>query len=77
VAAFIEALALSGNPSMFSTDQGSRFTSADFADVLKEADVGRPIDNVFVVCKRRTLEYDHMYVNFAETGTTCRAGIAE
>jgi putative transposase len=51
--------------------------------VLKEAEVaismdgvGRAIDNVFIERLWRTLKYDHIYLNPAENGTACRAGIA-
>ena len=43
-----EALARFGRPEIFNTDQGSQFTSADFTDVLRDAQVrifmdGRPV----------------------------------
>jgi putative transposase len=37
--------------------------------------VGRAIDNVFVERLWRTLKYDLLYLNPAENGTNCRAGI--
>ena len=83
VAALHEALALYGPPGIFNSDQGSQFTSEDFTKVLKEADVaismdgvGRAIDNVFIERLWRTLKYDHIYLNPAESGIACRAGIA-
>jgi len=83
VAALHEALALYGTPEIFNTDQGSQFTSEDFTTVLKDAavrismdGVGRAIDNVFIERLWRTLKYDHIYLNPAENGITCRAGIA-
>ena len=83
VAALHEALALYGRPEIFNTDQGSQFTSEDFTKVLKETEVkismdgvGRAIDNVFIERLWRTLKYDHVYLNPAENGITCRAGIA-
>jgi len=83
VAALQEALALYGTPEIFNTDQGSQFTSEYFTTVLKEAEVaismdgvGRAIDNVFIERLWRTLKYDHIYLNPAENGITCRAGIA-
>ena len=55
VEALKEALARFGRPEIFNTDQGSQFTSADFTDVLRDAEVrismdgrGRWMDNVFL-----------------------------
>jgi putative transposase len=84
VAALEEALALYGTPEIFNTDQGSQFTSSDFTTVLATAGVaismdgvGRAIDNVFIERLWRTLKYDHLYMNPAESGTKCRAGITD
>jgi putative transposase len=84
VAALNEALVLYGPPEIFNTDQGSQFTSEEFTRVLKEAGVaismdgvGRAIDNVFIERLWRTLKYDHIYLNPAENGNACRAGITE
>ncbi|HQU00539.1 MAG TPA: IS3 family transposase [Acidimicrobiales bacterium] len=83
VAALHEALALYGTPEIFNTDQGAQFTSDAFTSVLKDAGVkismdgvGRAIDNVFIERLWRTLKYDHLYLNPAENGSACRAGIA-
>jgi len=84
VAALHEALALYGSPSIFNTDQGSQFTSEAFTRVLLDAGVaismdgvGRAIDNVFIERLWRTLKYDHVYLNPAESGNACRDGITE
>ena len=84
VAALEEALALYGTPDIFNTDQGSQFTSNDFTKVLANAHVaismdgvGRAIDNVFIERLWRTLKYDHLYLNPAENGAACRAGITD
>jgi len=84
VAALYEALALYGTPEIFNTDQGSQFTSEAFTGILKDADVaismdgkGRAIDNVFIERLWRTLKYDHIYLNPAESGNACRDGIGE
>jgi len=39
--------------------------------------VGRAIDNVFIERLWRTLKYDHVYLNPAESGNACRDGITE
>jgi putative transposase len=84
VAALHEALSLYGSPSIFNTDQGSQFTSEAFTRVLLDAGVrvsmdgvGRAIDNVFIERLWRTLKYDHVYLNPAESGNACRDGITE
>jgi putative transposase len=84
VAALHEALALYGTPDIFNTDQGSQFTSGLFTGILKEADVatsmdgaGRAIDNVFIERLWRTIKYDHIYLNPADSGNACRDGIGE
>ena len=83
VAALHEALAIYGPPEIFNSDQGSQFTSDNFTKVLKEAEVaismdgvGRAIDNVFIERLWRTLKYDHIYLNPANSGYACRSGIA-
>ena len=84
VAALVEALALYGTPEIFNTDQGAQFTSDAFTSVLRDAGVaismdgvGRAIDNVFIERLWRTLKYDHVYLNPAESGNACRDGITE
>jgi putative transposase len=83
VAALHEALAIYGPPEIFNSDQGSQFTSDNFTKVLKEAEVAismdgvdRAIDNVFIERLWRTLKFDHIYLNPANSGDACRAGIA-
>jgi putative transposase len=84
VAALTEALALYGTPEIFNTDQGAQFTSDAFTSVLRDAGVrvsmdgvGRAIDNVFIERLWRTLKYDHVYLNPADSGNACRDGITE
>ena len=84
VAAVTEALALYGTPDIFNTDQSAQFTLAVFTRILQEAGIaisidgaGRAIDNVFIERLWRTLKYDHIYLNPADSGTTCRDGINE
>jgi len=77
-----EALARYGTPEIFNTDQGSKFTSLDFTDVLKGAGIrismdgkGRWVDNVFIERLWRSLKYESVYLNAFETGSEARAGI--
>ena len=80
VEALKEALARFGRPEIFNTDQGSQFTSADFTDVLRDAEVrismdgrGRWMDNVFIERLWRSLKYECVYLNAFETGVAGRA----
>ncbi len=77
-----EALARFGCPEIFNTDQGSQFTSSEFTDVLRAADVrismdgrGRWLDNVFIERLWRSLKYECVYLHAFETGSELRAGL--
>ena len=68
VAALHEAMVKYGKPEIFNTDQGVQFTSADFVDALKDADIrismdgkGCWLDNVFVERLWRSLKYEEVY----------------
>ena len=83
VEALQEALARFGRPEIFNTDQGSQFTSADFTDVLRGAQVrismdgrGRWMDNVFIERLWRSLKYECVYLHAFETGAELRAGLS-
>ena len=65
-----EAMAVYGKPEIFNTDQGSQFTSTEFIETLKIADVrismdgkGCWIDNVFIERLWRSLKYEEVYLN--------------
>ena len=65
-----EAIETYGCPSIFNTDQGSQFTSADWIDKLKANDIkismdgkGRWMDNVFIERLWRSLKYECVYLN--------------
>jgi putative transposase len=82
VEALKEALVRFGRPEIFNTDQGSQFTSADFTDLLRDAEVrismdgrGRWMDNVFIERLWRSLKYECAYLNAFETGSELRAGL--
>jgi putative transposase len=81
VEALREALARFGCPEIFNTDQGSQFTSSEFTDVLRAADVrismdgrGRWVD-VFIERLWRSLKYECVYLHAFETGSDLRAGL--
>lgn len=84
VDALKEALAKYGRPGIFNTDQGSQFTSFEFTQALKDADVrismdgkGRWMDNVMIERLWRTLKYNCVYLNAWETGSEARDGIGK
>ncbi len=84
VEALKEALATHGRPQIFNTDQGSQFTSGDWIDVLKEAEIqismdgrGRWIDNRMVERLWRSLKYECVYIRAFENGRQAKAGIGE
>ena len=66
--ALTEALAR-GRPEVFNTDQGSRFSSREFTQVLQDRGVkismdgkGRYADNIFVERLWRTVKYEEVYL---------------
>ena len=83
IEALREALARFGRPEIFNTDQGSQFTSSEFTDVLKAANVrismdgrGRWMDNVFIERLWRSLKYECVYLHAFETGSELRARLS-
>ena len=84
VEALNEAMARYGKPEIFNTDQGSQFTSLDFTDVLKGAEVtismdgrGRCLDNVFVERLWRSLKYEAVYLHEMTDGFVAQRVIGE
>jgi putative transposase len=82
VAALEEALVRFGKPEIFNTDQGSQFTSDDFTDALKNADIrismdgkGRWMDNIMIERLWRSLKYECIYLHAFETGSEVRQGL--
>ena len=84
VEALEEALARYGKPEIFNTDQGSQFTSVDFTDVLRQADVaismdgrGRCMDNIFIERLWRSLKYEAVYLHELTDGFKAERVIGE
>ena len=71
VEALKDAIAKHGKPEIFNSDQGSRFTSGAWIDVLTDAKF-RMIERLW-----RSLEYECVYLNAFETGSEMRAGIGK
>jgi len=64
-----EAIETYDAPEICNIDQGSQFTSEDFAEALKDRDIrismdgkGPWRDNVFVERLRRTVKYEEVYL---------------
>ncbi len=83
VEALQEALQ-TGQPSIFNTDQGSQFTSAEFTGILLEADIaismdgrGRALDNIFVERLWRTVKYENIFLKGYQTMEEARQGLTE
>lgn len=69
-------------PEIFNTDQGSQFTSHDFTERLRAADIrismdgrGRALDNVFVERLWRTVKYEEVYPKAYETVPAARTSL--
>lgn len=82
IAAVEEAIARYGAPEILNTDQGSQFTSHDFTEVLKKANVrismdgkGRWVDNVMIERLWRSLKYECVYLLAFEGGGEARREI--
>jgi putative transposase len=81
VEALEEALSRYGRPEIFNTDQGSQFTSDDFAGTLKRHAItismdgkGRYMDNIFVERLWR-LKLEEVHLNAYASVAEARAGI--
>jgi len=77
IEALRDAMARHGKPEIFNTDQGSQFTSLDFAGALKDANVvismdgrGRCLDNIFIERLWRSLKYEAVYLHEMTDGFT-------
>jgi putative transposase len=73
LAALERALSMS-TPEIFNSDQGSQFTSAEFAGRLTEAGIlisrdgrGRVFDNIFVERLWRSVKYEEVYLKAYQT----------
>jgi putative transposase len=63
-----------GRPDIFNTDQGRQFTSGDFTDILKAANIqismdgkGRVFDNIFIERLWRTVKVEEVYLRDYQT----------
>lgn len=77
-----EALVRYGKPEIMNTDQGSQFTSFEWINALKDAEVkismdgrGRWIDNRMVGRLWRSVKYECVYLHAFETGSQAKRKI--
>ena len=73
-----------GSPDIFNTDQGVQFTSDDFTQVLRDADVkvsmdgkGRVFDNIFTERLWRSVKYEEVYLKAYEDGWATQQGLQQ
>ena len=73
-----------GKPFILNSDQGSHFTSPQYIELLKEANVqismdgkNRAIDNIFIERFWRSLKYEEVYLKDYQTPREARIGITE
>jgi putative transposase len=78
-----EALASSGTPEIFNTDQGCQFTSLEFTGLLKAHDIqismdgtGCWRDNVVVERLWKSIKYEEVYLHAYETVSAAQQGLA-
>src|SRR5438309_5594921 len=69
-------------PEIFNTDQGVQFTSAEFTNRLKAADIriswdgrGRALDNIFVERLWRSVKYEEVYIKDYQSVSDAESGL--
>jgi putative transposase len=78
----VEMALRKGKPEIMNSDQGSHFTSLQYIELLKAAEVrismdgrGRAKDNIFIERFWRSLKYEDVYIKDYETPREVRKGI--
>lgn len=71
-------------PEIFNSDQGSQFTSIEFTERLRKAEVrismdgrGRAFDNIFIERLWRSVKYEEVYIKDYEHVPACMAGLRD
>ena len=71
-----------GKPSILNSDQGSQFTCKEYVEYLKAQHIqismdgkGRALDNIYIERFWRTIKYQHIYLNPAQSGIDLFTGI--
>ena len=82
IAAVEEAMSRYGRPTIFNTDQGAQFTSADFTGLLRDHGIAISMDgkgcwrdNIFVERLWRSLKYEEIYLHGYDSVSAAAAGI--
>ena len=77
-----ESIQRYGKPKIINSDQGSQYTSKNWINCLKGHEIrismdgkGRATDNIYVERFFRSIKYDYIYLNPAETGLDLYLGI--
>lgn len=77
-----ESIERYGKPEIINSDQGSQYTSGNWVNCLKGHEIeismdgkGRATDNIYVERFFRSIKYDYIYLNPAETGLELYLGI--
>ena len=72
------------HPEIFNTDQGVQFTSQDFTDRLRSAQIrisrdgrGRALDNIFVERLWRSVKYEEVYLKVYQTVSEARSHLKQ
>jgi putative transposase len=83
VLAAVDAALAVGCPTIWNSDQGSHFTSAQYLGRLQERGIqismdgqGRALDNVFTERLWRTVKYEEVYLHSYDTPRAARQGLA-
>lgn len=82
-AALEEAIWRYGVPEIMNTDQGAQYTSDAWISLLKSHGIqismdgrGRALDNVFIERIWRTIKYEYIHLNPADSGEDLKTGLA-
>lgn len=77
-----ESIDRHGKPEIINSDQGSQYTSGNWINCLTEHEIkismdgkGRATDNIYVERFFRSIKYDYIYLNPAETGLELYLGV--
>jgi len=75
---------LAAHPEIFNTDQGVQFTSQEFTERLKSAQIriswdgrGRALDNIFVERLWRSVKYEEVYLKDYQTVSEARSSLKQ
>ena len=79
-----EAISLYGKPEIINSDQGSQYTSSAWTHFLQREGIrismdgkGRATDNVWIERFWKSLKYDHVYLNPADSGLELFEGVRD